>query len=210
LEDFQVNPIIRIATAFIPVISAVNMFGGIIAGIWLALQGDWWALGYGLVFLFVSHWLVSLLLIPFFLLSVPSMRLIAKGQLLLGRIVFALGSLYMQALMFLWCVFVTGFFLKHPRNVSLFPMMLWTYGVATGPWTFLAAKDQQGGGGNEFSMIATLFLQAGYLVGAVLYVFNPDIPEAFLIPLFSILVLHWIAQQILAREVFAMEAAGVR
>jgi hypothetical protein len=200
------NSIIRIAAVFIPVITAVNMFGGVVAGIWLVVKGDWWALGYGLLFLFISHWLVSLLLIPFFLLSVPSLMLIEKGRLFLGRVVFALGSLYMQALMFFWCVLVTGFFLKHPRNASLFPIMLWTYGVATGPWTFLASKDQQGGGGNEFSMIAILFLQAGYLVGAVLFVLNPEAPEFFLIPLFSVLVLHWIVQQVIAREVFAIEA----
>ncbi len=200
------NRILRIAAAFIPAIGVVNMFGGIVAGIWLIVQGDWWALGYGLLFLFVSVWLVSLLLIPFFLLALPSMKLIEKGQLFLGRVLFALGSLYMQAIMFLWCLFVTGFFLKHPRNASLFPILLWAYGLATGPWTYLASKDQEGGGGNEFSMISILFLQAGYLAGAILYVFNPDAPEFFLIPLFSILVLHWIVQQLLAREIFAIEA----
>lgn len=200
------NRILRIAAALIPAIGVVNMFGGIVAGIWLVLQGDWWALGYGIVFLLISHWGVSLLLVPFFLLSVPSMRLIERGKLFLGRVLFALGSLYMQAIMFFWCVFVTGFFLKHPRNASLFPILLWAYGVATGPWTFLASKDQEAEGGNEFSVISILFLQAGYLVGAILFVFDPDAPEFFLIPLFSVLVLHWIVQQLLAREIFAIEA----
>ena len=132
--------------------------------------------------------------------------LVEKGRIFLGRVVFGLGSLYMLALMFFWCVFVTGFFLKHPRNASLFPILLWAYGVATGPWTFLASKDQQGGGSNEFSLIAVVFLQAGYLLAGILYVFNPDVPEFFLIPLFCILVLHWIVQQLLVREVFASEA----
>ena len=45
------------AAAFAPIallLLVLNAIGGIVSGIWLAVIGEWWALGVGLVGLFVS------------------------------------------------------------------------------------------------------------------------------------------------------------
>ena len=199
------HAILGIATAFAPVIIALNMLGGIMAGIWLAIEGDWWALGYGLLAIVVGHWIISLLLIPFFLLAFPGIKLFERGQALIGRLVYAVASLYMLVVMFMWSTAVTATFATHSREAGLFPVLLWSYGVVTGPWTYLASKDQQGGSSNEFSVIAALFLQIGYILGATMFLFNADQPGAFGLTLLAVLVLHWLVQQGFVRELFAAE-----
>ncbi len=197
--------IIAFMTVTMPVIVGVNVFGGFVAGIWLAINGDWWALGFGLLAVVVSHWIVALLLMPSFLLAAPGVMLLERGKWFLGRVLLAISTLYMSALMFFWCITVTDRFLVHSRHSSLLPILLWSYGVATGPWTFLASKDQQSGGGNEFSLIAVFFLQLGYLVGALLHVLHPDDVGWFVLPLAIAMLINWLTQQFVAGELIRQE-----
>ena len=49
-------------------------------------------------------------------------------------------------------------------------MLIWSYGVALGPWQWMAQKDAQGGGG-EASMATTFFAQVGYVIMILLAIF---------------------------------------
>ena len=42
----------------------LNTFGGIVAGIWLALRGDWGSIGIGLVLLVVAPFILGIALLP--------------------------------------------------------------------------------------------------------------------------------------------------
>jgi hypothetical protein len=65
-------------------------------------------------------------------------------------------------------------FLSRATPGTLIPLALWSYGVASGPWTYLSAKDQQAGG-NEFSIMSTMFIQFGCLFAALAAVlFGPS------------------------------------
>ena len=46
----------------------VNMLGGIVSGIWLAVLGEWGAIGYGIAALVVSGLVLSIVLMPALLL----------------------------------------------------------------------------------------------------------------------------------------------
>lgn len=201
--------ILKFALACAPVIALVNVFGGVIAGIWLALKGDWWALGYGLLGVLVSHYIISFLLMPSFLIASIGIAAVQRGKLWLTRLLLGGAGLYVTALMWAWCVFTTAFFLKHARNAPVFPVLLWAYGVSTGPWTFLASKDQTSGGGNEFSIIAVLFLQLGYIAGAIFLLIMPDTPQYFIIALTAALLFAWAIQQAIAQEGLRAEASGL-
>ena len=145
----------------------LNMLGGIISGIWLALIGQWWALGVGLVSLFVSHFLLSILSMLSLLVAGPAMVLYERGKQGLATILAGVSSLYTSTLVAAWGIGVLYFFVSRATEGSLIPLLIWSYGVASGPWAFLASKDRQVEG-NEFSAMTTFFLQVGYVVAIVL------------------------------------------
>jgi hypothetical protein len=43
---------------------SLNFFGGIVSGIWLAVLGQWWAIGYGIAGLFFSSTLLGFAMMP--------------------------------------------------------------------------------------------------------------------------------------------------
>jgi hypothetical protein len=68
----------KVAAAFASIgvlLLVLNALGGIVSGIWLGVIGEWWALGVGLVGLFVSPFLVTILLIPGLLFAAPGAAL---------------------------------------------------------------------------------------------------------------------------------------
>jgi len=45
-------------------IMILNMVGGIIGGIWLAILGEWGLIGIGILLMFTSHWILAILMMP--------------------------------------------------------------------------------------------------------------------------------------------------
>lgn len=147
-----------------------NIFGGIVSGIWLAILGDWWAIGYGVAGMLLSHFFLAILLMPGLLLAAPAMYFLNKGITLLAAPFVLLGSLYTASLISGWCLFIFGFFLSRADYDNYFPLLIWSYGVALGPWMYLAKKEMQSGSsGGE--MISIFFAQIAYIVIAISAVF---------------------------------------
>jgi len=185
----------KIAAAFVPIgvlLLILNALGGIVSGIWLALIGEWWALGVGLVGLLVSHFLVSILLMPSVLFAAPAAALSERGKHGVATVLAGVSSLYTAALIAGWGIGILYFFASRATAGSVIPLLIWSYGVASGPWSFLASKDQQGGG-NEYSAMATFFLQAGYVVAIVLVLVSRSLaPGAF--ALAAAMGINWLFQ----------------
>jgi hypothetical protein len=60
-------------------------------------------------------------------------------------------------------------------------MIIWAYGSATGPWAYLAQKDQQGGG-NVFSTIGVFFAEVAFIATGLLAILrSPPFPNLILI-----------------------------
>ena len=58
-----------------------------------------------------------------------------------------ISSLYTAALIAAWGIGILAYFFRSRATAhSIIPLLIWSYGVASGPWSFLASKDQQGGG----------------------------------------------------------------
>lgn len=195
-------------TTLMPAIAIVNLFGGIVGGVWAAATGDWWAIGYAILGLTASTFAIGLLLMPAIALGAIGAGAIEKQAIPAGRALFALGSLYTAVLMAAWAFFVSRAFLGHDRQASLVPILLLAYGSSTAPWAYMASKDQQAGG-NEFSLTSVAFLQAGYVLGGVLYLLKPENGELLLWPILIALALNWLVQQVLLREI-VVDAAGSR
>src|SRR5690606_22299873 len=127
-------------------LGVLNMFGGIISGLWLAFTGQWWAIGWGVAGLFFSHFLLGIILLPGGLLAAPGAMLMEKRPVLAWPFL-VLGDLYTSAALCIWCLEVLAFFTSQPGATTAAPvaLLLWTFGVATGPIAYMASKEEQAG-----------------------------------------------------------------
>lgn len=71
-----------------------------------------------------------------------------------------LNVLYTYVVMAVWCVGVLVYFVNRAEASSVIPMVVWSYGVAVAPWSWLAQKDQ----GNWASALSLFFAEVGYIV----------------------------------------------
>jgi len=148
---------------FLP-IKVLNGAGWIVSAVWLAVLGEWRAIGVGVVGFFVSGWLLSAVIGPGLLLfGDPAGRCARKGNRA-GFVLFGiLTVLYEVAYMTAWCMTVLYVFGQMAHGKSLFPMMIWSYAVATGPFAFFARQDKEAGA-NPTSELAALTSEVAYIV----------------------------------------------
>lgn len=156
------NSFVKLVTGLSLPLSFINMFGGIFAGIWLATLGEWGLIGYGIAAFLVSGFGIGIAMMPGLLFVAPANALYEKGKKLGFCILGALSTLYTIAVLTIWCIAVLFFFLKQANADSTIPILIWSYGVATGPIVWLAQKEMQHG--DEFAMIPTFFAQIAYLL----------------------------------------------
>jgi hypothetical protein len=170
----------------------LNMLGGIVAGIWLAILGEWGTIFRGLVTLAFGGFAISLVMMPGLLLAAPAAALDSKGSRA-GFYLFGLLSLiYTNAVLIAWCILVMLYFANRADNSSVIPTMLWAYGAATGPIAYLAQKDLRSG--NEYAGISTFFAQVAF-VASVLVAFMARPGLIAVISVFSIIMLIGLSLQ---------------
>ncbi len=155
------------------IIVALNFLGGIISGIWLAMLGQWWAIGYGFLGLFSHIWLGWPILFGI-VFGGPAAYLMEKGRPGLAAPLIFLSQLYILALMSAWCLSVLHGFMWRADESNFWPLLIWSYGVALGPWMFLAKKDSQFGDDATSlgSTLTTLCAQIAYLITMALMAFG--------------------------------------
>ena len=138
----------------------INTFGGIVALVWLIVIGDYWFLiGAGVFALFFSAFGLGLLMLPSTGVQMAGFKLIEKKHNVLGYIFLYFGNLLLLAAFASWIIYVYAFGLSNVQNASdLFPVMLWCYGVATGPIYWMASKE---GKNSEGTQIMTFFISIG-------------------------------------------------
>ena len=122
--------------------------------------------------------------------GLPAATAAEKGATGAALILGAIASALIAAAMVFVSLVVTAFFFGKIREAPLLPALLWTYSAATSPWAFLASKED-----NEFSAIATFFLEIGYIIGAALLLFNPGEYGLLSGSLIVAMTLNWIFQQ---------------
>jgi len=166
-EKMQTGFVATLTALSVPIM-ILNLLGGIISGIWLAILGEWGEIFRGILFMVVSSFAISIALMPSLLFAAPAAMAIEKGKKLLGMFFGSLSILYTIVLITVWCVWIMWLFVSSATDSSLIPLLIWSYGVALAPWMFLAQKDQQGGG-NEYSIFTTFFAQISYILGMILF-----------------------------------------
>lgn len=144
---------------------ALNMLGGVASGIWLAFLGEWWALGLGLIGIFVSHLIISIALMPSYLVGAGGAAAAERGSKV-GMYFFSfLSHLYTSALVTAWSIGILFLFLSMADGRTLIPLLIWSYGVALGPWQYLAGEEARAGTGDGAAQ-TTFFGQLAFVIAA--------------------------------------------
>src|SRR5436309_2899012 len=149
------NDFAKIASSSAGTRALIIGFGGIVAGIWLAILGQWGTIGYGLLMLVGAGFLLWITMMPGMLLEAQATAFAEEGDKLTFYFLVFLRTLYPFAVLTLWCVLALNLFAMRADSSSIIPMLFWSYGVATSPIAWLAQRDLQSF--KEYAMISTLF-----------------------------------------------------
>jgi hypothetical protein len=200
--------IINILTLLCVPIVILNLLGGLISAIWLAVLGNWRTIGIGIGLMILSGSILRIVLMPAILLIAPTPYFARKRSMLLVRAFTFLGSLYITTVFALWCAGVLLFFVNMTTDKSIIPVLIWSYVVAIGPLVILTNKEVQAGGG-ESSIIFTVFTQLGYAATILVVVLTGVFS---LIPLilgiFIALIINFIAVNQLRETDFSDDHQG--
>lgn len=152
------NAFVKIAEALAIPLGLINTFVMIIAGMWLAILGEWGLIGSGILVLFISIFGLVSALMPGMLFAGPAAAFYKKGNKLGFYIFGCLSTLYSMAVLSAWCIAILYYFTKDANSDSFIPTLLWSYGVAIGPVLWISQKDIQSG--EKHAIVSTFFAQA--------------------------------------------------
>jgi len=181
----------------------LNLLGGIVSGIWLAILGEWGGIGAGLVASIGGVFFIGFLLLPGFLVSVPAIFMMNKGGILkaLGFVVGMVGMLWTFIVMSGWGMFSFDYFMARADADSRIPYLIWAYGVATGPWAHMASKED-----NEYSIFSVFFLQIAAVTSIVTIGFTDMNAMAVFLTFVGIMLLGYVLSVLMGSVLALFEA----
>jgi len=188
----------------------LNIFGEVVSGLWLLIIGEWRMVLLGIAIMVVSTFALGMAVLPS-LLFVP-LATFSKGEV--GKVVaMILSTLYIAAVMVLWCAGVLWLFGRGLTARNIVPMLIWSYGVAVGPWAGMANKDQKAQGGNTYSLVSVFFAEIGYVVAIIMVLTGTQNFSALVKVLAGFLVaaqiVNWMLYRVLSREEAIANARAV-
>jgi len=151
----------------------LNMLGGIVCGIWLAILGEWGAVGLGILLFLLCILLLRFALMPSLLFRAPAAKCLEGGKTFGFFCFVAFSEFYVLALLTVWCCGILFLFVKDAEASTVIPRLVWSYGVAGGALLYIAAKDQgpQGVIGAA-TTLTTLFAELAYVVVMLVVIFT--------------------------------------
>ena len=147
----------------------LNMFGGVVSGIWLAVKGEWHLLltGFALSFAMPLVWTIvtwpaiGLGTVLFRDHKNPSRTTIATGGFIIAA--------WHAAILGAWTLGVFLYFTNHTTEGMLIPLILWGYSTTMAPLSYMAHKAPPDSNattlGLLFTVLAYGLLVILYLVG---------------------------------------------
>lgn len=159
--------LVGVLTAFAVPLLVLNVLGGIVSGVWLAVIGQWGAIGYGLFFGLAGSVALSLAMLPGLVFAAPAVYFEKRGNRAGLLTIGLLSVMYTMAVISAWCTFILVFFAHRATNMSgLIALLIWSYGVALGPLMWMSKSEAQSG--NDASSVTTFAAQIAYVVVALL------------------------------------------
>lgn len=162
----------RLLSALMLPLAALNMLGGIVSGIWLVALGDWRPVVVGVVGLFFTHHILGFAFLPGAAFAIPGMHFLRRGNRPAAYISLFLSQLYTAAVITAWATLVMVLFVGRATPDTILPLLLFSYGVATGPLAYLAQQEQKSGGG-EAAVVSTVAAEFAYIIAGVAVLLLP-------------------------------------
>ncbi len=154
----------------------LNTLGAVVAGIWLLAIGEWRPLLVGIGMMFAGIFLISFALMPGMLVSAGGIALHEKGGMLrpIGWLLMVTGLLWTFLIMTAWAGQLSlEYFTSKSSKETFWPLLIWSYSVATVPWAYMARKEMQSG--ENAAATSTFALQIGYVIAMVILGFGGNI-----------------------------------
>jgi len=167
-KNEKMKALIAIFAALSVPIMLLNVFGGIVSGIWLVVLGKWNPIFIGILGLFGSSFLLAFAMMPVLLLVLPAAKFAERKNYVAMYIFAFAGSAYTFSVITIWCTAVMWFFLQRATEGALVPLLLWSYGVAIGPLSYMASKESD----NEGSVFTVFFAALAYIAAGLWVLFG--------------------------------------
>jgi hypothetical protein len=148
----------------------LNVLGGLIAGVWLAVYSEWRLIILGFMFSFIMPfvWIIaSLPAIGLATLLFSSNDAPTRFKMATGGFVTAAWS---AALVAVWTLFVFHFFMVRAEPGTAIALLIWGYSTTMAPLSYMASKEPNDSVGTSLALllavIAYAFLALLYFAGA--------------------------------------------
>ena len=156
-------------------LTILNIFGAVVAGIWLGALGEWSTLLAGLAYMAFGAFIIGLMLAPTLIVALPMIRFAEKKNVLGVALVGALSIGFTYLVFMFSSMGVYGYLSDTYQSSSSALFLVWFFAVAISPWTFMASKEKD----NEGTWITLFISQSVLLLFIVLLgVFDFTYPAA--------------------------------
>jgi len=145
----------------------LNLVGGLIGGVWLAILGDWSTILFGIAYMAVGAIGLSLLLAPAMALAIP-MAALAERHVMAATLFGLPALIWTFVVIAASCAWVFSGITSTPEG-SLIPYLLWGYATAIAPWSYMASKEADDG----HSGVAVFFASLGLIAMMVAVWIDP-------------------------------------
>lgn len=161
----------KILSVFSIPIIFLNFFGGIIAGIWLLFLGQWKLVLGAFIFTMLipyAYLIVTLIQMPLVALLSYAQN---KNKKYLGLTVGFINILIAHVIILIYVFFILdkAIMISASKNLNIIALLLFGYGVATSPFSYMASKEGSNATG---SFLAVFVSQISYIIFAIVYLFN--------------------------------------
>jgi hypothetical protein len=177
----------------------LNIFGGIVAAIWLIAIREWPVLVIAIVVVLIMSFIIGLIMIPSALLALPGMAMVKKGTGIIGHFLMFCSMLYTYGFLWLWSMITFWWFTNQflVDGKGFIPFMIMAYIVATAPIAIMVGRDKDPSTAGAITALSTMI---GCMIYMLLLIFGAAIWIAndifIVIMLFGLFANHVIAVQI--------------
>ena len=140
---------------------------------------------------------------PGMIVTFPAIFLMDKGGILkaLGFLVGMVGVIWTYVVMSGWGIFSFNYFVNRSDADSYIPYLIWAYGVAIGPWAYMASKEANG-----CSTRTVFFLQVAAITTMLILAFTNMSGSAIVLTFLGIMTVGYVINLIMGGVLAILEA----
>lgn len=141
-------------------LALLNLLGGIIGGIWLMVLGEWSAIFLGVAVLAFGAFAAALLLAPGMVVAGLGAASFERGNAVIGWCLMILAAPWTYLVVLAWQTAIFDWYVDHSTSDNAIPLWLWSFGAATGVWSFMASKETE----DSMAPVTAFCAQISFLV----------------------------------------------